>query len=40
MAAAAATAAKDYIWSPGVSVGSISPHLLVFNKLFFGVDFK
>ena len=34
--AAAATAARHYIWSPGVSVASISQYLIVFYyKLFY-----
>ena len=34
--AAAATAARHHIWSPGVSVASISQYLLVFYyKLFY-----
>ena len=31
---ATATATKDHIWSPGVTVESISQYLFVFSKLF------
>ena len=40
VAAAASTTTKDHIWSPGVSVTSISRYLLVFYKLFLWVNFK
>ena len=33
-AAVAATTTEDHIWSPGLSVTSISRYLLVFCKLF------
>ena len=33
-AAAAVTAAENHIWSPGVSLASISQYLQVFYKLF------
>ena len=35
MTVAAATAARDHIWYPGVSVASISRYLLVFISYFY-----
>ena len=37
---AATTAARHHIWSPGVSVASISQYLLVFYKLFLRINLK